>query len=89
MRRSLRLAERDLLNRPEEEEVDEDARRRRCIRVGSTSGMFAATANSERTSTVDTIPDKGSGAFPSFGEFGLSSVTNSLCALVANSFSIA
>lgn len=50
MRRSLKLAERDLLNRPDEEDVEEDARRCRCIRVGSTSGIFAATANSERTS---------------------------------------
>jgi hypothetical protein len=49
MRRSLKLAERDLLNIPDEEDVEDDARRRRCIRVGSTSGIFAATANSERT----------------------------------------
>lgn len=49
MRRSLKLAERDLLNIPDEEEVEEEARRRRCIRVGSTSGIFAATANSEST----------------------------------------
>jgi len=32
-------------------------------------------------STMDTIPDNDSGMFPSFGEFGLSSVTNSRCAL--------
>ena len=69
------------------------------MRVGSTFGILAATANRERTSkgvrrilgqtkkrgnslsTIDTIPDSGSGVFPSPGEFGLSSVTNSRCAL--------
>ena len=50
MRRSLKLVERDLPNRPDEEDVEEDARRWRCMRVGSTFGILAATANSERTS---------------------------------------
>lgn len=93
------LAERDRLNlRSDEGEAEEDARRRRCMRVGSTFGILAATANKERTtkgveqcrshrwkkntpSTIDTIPDSGSEMFPSPGEFGLSSVTKSRCAL--------
>lgn len=97
------LAERDRLNlRLDEGEAEDDARRCRCMRVGSTFGIFAATANNERTikgvkqcknhrwgrvipSTMDTIPDNDSGPFPSLGEFGLSSVTKSRCALAVES----
>ena len=44
------LAERDRVNlRSDEGEAEEDARRRRCMRVGSTFGILAATANNERT----------------------------------------
>jgi hypothetical protein len=49
MRRSLTLVERDLPNRPDEEDVEEDARRCRFMRAGSTFGILAATAKRERT----------------------------------------
>ena len=43
--------------------------------------MHRSHAAENIPSTVDMIPDSGSGAVPSFGELGLSSVTNSRCEL--------
>lgn len=68
----------------------DEARRWRCILVGSTFGMFASLANNDRMSTQDTIPDK----FPidfdeTIGECDSaeSRVTKSLCALAAGTVS--
>lgn len=43
--------------RSDEGEAEEDARRRRCMRVGSTFGILAATANNERT--IEALNDAG------------------------------
>jgi len=69
------------------EAEDEDARLWRCILPGSTSGMLAMRANSERISTIETTPDRFPRA-PGDGEAepGVSEVTNRRWELVASSF---